>query len=1039
LHNPKFAQNKIRAARFRALCLLLLVGSLAFAQRKAAFSHRIGDDTQRGGHFTLSENPRTSVRILAVLVDFQQDNDPLTTGDGKFQLQPSPAPLIDPPPHDSAYFKNKLLFVENYFKKSSKGALTVSGDVVGERVTLSNSMAFYSPSPATQDNRKLADLAAESWRKVDSLYPGIDFSQYDAFVIFHAGVGRDVDLVSLVGENPALHDIPSLTLDSAALASALGQPTFPGFAVDSSRFFIKNAIILPETETRILSTGAGDDTIQLGINGLFAASIGSYLGLPDLFDTKTGRSGIGQFGLMDGASIFAYSGLFPPEPSAWEKITLGWTVPILIRNSASNIPVPAVGLSQSHPDTIYKIPISASEYFLVENRNRDPQGDGQRIEVITSTGDSLWRYFGTDTAGFSFYDVSGIAGSVVDVQDFDWAIIGATDGSVTYSGGGGILIWHIDDNIIGANRSTNTINADINHRGVYLEEADGSQDIGQSYEFLTPGYGTEYGDALDCWFSGNTAAYYKNTFTVNSFPNSNSNSGTASLITIKDFTARSPRMTMDVEIGNSNIHRLAGFSLSGEAAGRAGQPTASDSCVSLTIGDAVYLWGPDGKSRTADTTGLLSIAGGRLGVAIQDSSASVSIIAGAQDSMAYIWRLDLSNHSSGPVGTVPLGRRATTPPSFVSLPEDAVLFGCEDGTVQEVNVNTLARVSRSFGSSSGASIAQLPSATVAGARDYYVAAGGTLYGRSASIRFPDSSYAWDLAAATSLSGDFIAAAEVGGKRVLAVDGNLTGVKFDIVLDVDSITAISTGDIDRDGEKDIVLSAGNKIIALNRNGVTLDHFPIRLAPGRSFTGTPLIGDFNNDGIVEIASAASNGSFHVFGSNGRELDGFPIQVSSPGITSAATFKTMSGNVGFFFAGNSPETAALEFGFPFDAARILWSQYLGNPGHANAELTVTAPNPLSTEFLPKSRVYNWPNPVYGRYTHIRYYVSEDADVTVTVFDLAGAKITELRGRGVKNMDNEIQWDVTNIQSGVYLARLQADSGARNEVAIIKIAVVK
>lgn len=1024
--------------RFCTLCVLLLVGATAFAQRSVVLSHRICGDVQPKPLLARSAIPQTSVRILAVMVDFQQDRDALTTGDGTFQLQSSTAPLIDPPPHDSTYFKNKILFVENYFRKSSKGILTVSGDLISERITLSNAMAFYSPAPTAQDNRKLADLAVESWRKVDSVFPGIDFSQYNAFVIFHAGVGRDVNLVSLIGENPALHDIPSLTFDSSGFASALGQASFPGIAVDSNRVFIKNTIILPETDTRILSTGAGTDTIQLGINGLFAASIGSYLRLPDLFDTKTGRSGIGQFGLMDGASIFAYSGLFPPEPSAWEKIALGWTVPVIIRNSASGISVPAVGLSHSHPDTIYKIPMSISEYFLVENRNRDPQRDGQRIKIVTSTGDSLWRYFSADTVGFSFDDVRAIAGSVVDVEDFDWAIAGKADGSGIYDGGG-ILIWHIDEDIINAKRSTNAVNADVDHRGVNLEEADGSQDIGQAYEFLTAGYGTENGWALDCWFSGNPAFYYRNVFDKNSFPGSNSNSGTASLITIRDFSARSPRMTMTVEIGNAEIHRLGGFAFSGGAAGRLGPPTTADSCIAAVMGNAVYLWSTDGRSLSGDTTGLFSAVGGQRSIAVQDSSPAISIVAGVQDSTAYVWRLDFQSRNSSLRGIVPLGKRATTAPCFASLPANSILVGCEDGTVQEIDVDTLTPHARSSVGSSVTGMAQLPSTVTIGANEYYFTAGGTVYGRTASIRLPDSSYSWDLAAATSTTGNFIVASEKGGKRVVSLDPTLAGIRFAVALDADSITALSIGDVDRDGEKDIILSAGNRIFALNRDGIILDHFPLRLSGDATFTGTPIIGDFNNDGSTEIASTASDGTLHMFGSNGKEISGFPIQVSSRGMPSTAVFRSTSGNIGFFVAGGNGEVAAMELASPYDATHIFWSQYLGGSEHRNSQMTVLTSNPLSTEFLPKARVYNWPNPVYGKTTHIRYYVSENADVTVTVFDLAGAKITELRGTGVKNMDNEIAWDVTSIQSGVYLARVEAKDGSKDEVAIIKIAVVK
>jgi hypothetical protein len=40
---------------------------------------------------------------------------------------------------------------------------------------------------------------------------------------------------------------------------------------------------------------------------------------------------------------------------------------------------------------------------------------------------------------------------------------------------------------------------------------------------------------------------------------------------------------------------------------------------------------------------------------------------------------------------------------------------------------------------------------------------------------------------------------------------------------------------------------------------------------------------------------------------------------------------------------------------------------------------------------------------------------------------------------MDSEISWDVSNIQSGVYLARVEARGTSKSEAVIIKIAVVK
>jgi len=172
----------------------------------------------------------------------------------------------------------------------------------------------------------LADFTSEVWTIVDQLYPGFNFSDYNLFAIFHAGVGRDITLPGSLGNE---RDLPSLYLSPKALQNIYGS-SFQGFPVSGGNFRINNSMILPETESRELTSFGSTFLFEITINGLIAASVASYLGLPDLFDTETGLSAIGRFGLMDGQSIFGYNGIFPPEPSAWEKIYLGWQQPVVV-------------------------------------------------------------------------------------------------------------------------------------------------------------------------------------------------------------------------------------------------------------------------------------------------------------------------------------------------------------------------------------------------------------------------------------------------------------------------------------------------------------------------------------------------------------------------------------------------------------------------------------------------------------------------------------------------------------------------------------
>jgi len=981
--------------------------------------------------------PRDTVRILAIMVEFQTDADIQTTGDGNFQNNSTTTQLIDPPPHDSLYFKNKIQFVANYFRKVSNGKCTLTGTVYGssKRITLSKPMSSYSPLTSATNNNTLADLASESWHIADSLYPEINFQKYDVFVIFHAGVGRDLDLVSSLGFNPTPHDIPSLYLDSTAFAAALGQLSFTGFAGGS----VKNTIFLPETESRILVTGSGNDTVQLSINGMFAASIGSYLGLPDLFDTKTGRSGIGQFGLMDGAAIFAFAGLFPPEPSAWEKMYAGWLTPIPIGNSSANLFVPAVGIKYTaKQDTVYKIPITSSEYFLIENRNRNPKGTGLDITIADATG-IVSRHFDQDITGFNNWDVSGMNGSVIDVSNYDWAIVGQTDSTKKYDGGG-ILIWHIDENVIQAGMSTNSVNVNLDHRGVDLEEADGAKDIGQFYESMTAGSGTENGWPLDCWFAENSAVPYKNIFDRNSFPNSNSFSGAASLVTIKNFSPRSPRMTVTVEIGNQISHRDSLLHRAYRNTTVNSFPTSTKNHLYLPTSTGLYALNNNGQSLLGNSTDLLSAATTADGVAVTVLPDSSEIVASIQDSVLRIFKLSFHNGFSS-VDSIKktFPHRFTTSPCIAQLDSLSILVGAALGTLYQLNIHGDVISVRSVGADLS-SIALLPTASSATSYDYYYTSGNKL-GRknSLGIELANPSKSWMLAAAVSPKGNYLVAAEKNGNRVVSYNQLLSQKNYEITIPSSEINEIAVADIDGDGEKDALIQSVNSLSVINRNGFMLEGFPVQARTGLTFTGTPLVVDFNGDGKQEIVLLTDDGEMWMYDRNGKLLSGFPVQVTSSGKAFPMAYINPSNKLGIAVLSENGSFDAYLSSSSAASASFTWWQHLGDERHSSSEASVTTFIPVSTEFFPRSRVYNWPNPVYGQSTQIRYFTSEDAEVTIKILDLSGRKITELSGRGIAGMDNEMTWNVSKIHSGVYLARIEAHGMSKSDVAFIKIAVVK
>ncbi|MBI4417985.1 MAG: hypothetical protein HY563_04355 [Ignavibacteriales bacterium] len=978
-----------------------------------------------------------TVRVLGLLVEFQQDADPRTSGTGRFLTSGSPL-QIDPPPHDSAYFASKLRFLENYFGKVSNGWLTIQAELFPETVQLADSMAVYAPRGENDLNR-LARLMEDSWAAADVARPGFPFSNYDAFIIFHAGVGRDVDLVSLLGSDPTPYDIPSVTINLQTLRAYLDNPLYQGIPVAGGSFHITNSMIIPETETRVFTRGSSVDTFQLGINGLLASSFGSYLGLPDLFDTKTGRSGIGQFGLMDGAAIFAYNGVLPPELSAWEKIFLGWTTPVVLESGTTSITLPAVGLTQSGGDTVYKIPVSAHEYFLIEHRSRDPLGNGQTLSILRG-GQVVSMHFDGDTAGFAFNDVTRIYGSLIDAEDFDWALPGST--LEPGFEGGGILLWHIDETDLAAKMATNTLNADPARRTVDLEEADGSQDIGAAYDILDPGSGTENGWPLDFWYSGNSSPVYTNEFDNSTYPNTRANSGFSTFVKIRSFSPRGARMTATVSQGSESIYRVFRTA-----------PVAGAEGVRIAVTDSgIYYGGATGSagvaftgnSRTLSVDGFLGTEGSLGYLAVREGAPTY--VVSARDSTMYLRAL--SDSDADGIFDVNTLSVHTFGDSLVSGPIIAdsagiphAFAGTAQGRILTLRLDNGALHLRDWGSGPIRDLIAFPGSGPWTDELIDLTKTGLTNGSST---FP-----------LGTPGNHVRGVRFGGSDLLLVnespltvsviDRALSGTLFRFSL-ANLPFSISTGgvqslvptDLDRDGVLDIVVRLGNMLMVLNARGTLLDGFPVRFQS--EIMTEPLVADFTGDSRPDILVLTREGVLHVVDADGRVVDGFSVQVSGPVIGTPAVFRSPAGSVRIAVAPGNGALDVWEIARPYANLQREWFQERGNAAKTGVSVISTVgTGPISTSFLPSERVYNWPNPVYGPTTRIRFYTSDPARISIRILTLAGETVAELQTATSGGADEEVPWDVSGIESGIYFAHVEALGSGKHEAVVIKIAVVK
>jgi hypothetical protein len=72
-----------------------------------------------------------TIKICALRVEFQKDNDPLTSGNGLFMVDSitTDPNAIDPAPHDRTYFNDQLNAAANYYKTVTRHGILVEGVV----------------------------------------------------------------------------------------------------------------------------------------------------------------------------------------------------------------------------------------------------------------------------------------------------------------------------------------------------------------------------------------------------------------------------------------------------------------------------------------------------------------------------------------------------------------------------------------------------------------------------------------------------------------------------------------------------------------------------------------------------------------------------------------------------------------------------------------------------------------------------------------------------------------------------------------------
>lgn len=1024
--------------------------------RKIRLFERFQQNQPRPARKLMPKGKRIVQKVLALRVEFVEDDDTLTTGNGKMDLvgflEPDSGLFYDPP-HTKLYFERHLEGLNNYLKANSLGRFsiewTVKPDGFIESYQLSHEMKFYGDTTSMEGlETGLCQLLRDAI-KIADLDSTVNFAEYDHIIIFHAGSDLQSDYGNK-GNSP--FDIASATIPFGALEYYLGESY-----IQTKNGPVYTATILPEM-TRQDTMYNGEVNI-LGMTGLAGTLFHEFchlLGAYDLYDVTGWSMGVGAWSLMGyGAWLGEWSAGAPPGTvpgmlDPYHKILFGWIEPLVIDLPKESIPIFAATMDTSHfnirgdslTPIIVKVPITNTEYFLIENRQAIVKKDTIQREV--------------DTLGVDVEDGVVIA---IDYNQYDFFLPGS-----------GVLIWHIDEQVIAEFGLYNAINIDPAHKGVDLEEADGIQDFDgwynvDSYEI--------YGSKYDPFFIGG----YNNEFGPNTNPNSNSyfgktfltvkvNSGLDSVMPIsvkfdlfqpgfpknlgegiEFLAAKYGDLDLDgnyeviVPTRNSEIYawKSDGSSyIQGAFPDGLFAPAYAELYSTIAIGDVlgdekleVVSAGADGIINVFDASGNDPILYFRTNDKIRatpvladlDGDGKKEIIVGSMDMRLYAFKGDGQSISGFPIY---LGSDIRTSVAITDETDPKIVLLGSDNRLFLINKD-------------GTSVQGFPkNLSLSPLLTYSPPVVGDIDrdGNQEIVTIINSGYDYRLV-------------------VLDLAGNIKYQSRDLIQNP-AYTAPALADIDKDGFLEALVAAKNNIYAFNHNGTLVTNYPF--VHDSTYTVTEVVGgwlittdvpfvynsslvlgDINSDGVNDIIIGSPQYGILSFDTKkGKTNEYFPLMTKGA-VNSAPLLFDLDKDGDLEIAVGDDNGWFYVWSLAGDTFTV-WNEFLGNSANTGKypdELLPPIPQFADTVVKDFS-IY--PNPAKDAAV-IRYWLGSGINqVKIRIFDVAGDPVTkEFGGQTQALTENEVTINLSSIPSGVYLVRLEAKKGNDKKVLFHKLAITK
>ena len=238
-------------------------------------------------------------------------------------------------------------------------------------------------------------------------------------------------------------------------------------------------------------------------------------------------------------------------------------------------------------------------------------------------------------------------------------------------------------------------------------------------------------------------------------------------------------------------------------------------------------------------------------------------------------------------------------------------------------------------------------------------------------------------------------------------------------------SLSLIDLENDGFSEIVaVDEMGDIYGFDNNFVLKSGFPIRSNTNGPILAVNLLGD----DLPELIYQDKLGIIQILDNEGKKLDEIATSAQLKGL-------------GVYNGRHAIITSndLILFNDYKDGFLNEWNYRYSSPNNSRYLKLNT---PLESSFIiDLDQTYAYPNPSFNENVIFRIHVGLAESLNIKIFDIAGFLVENLPIdiSSSTNSIKEVHWDVSSINSGVYMARVVGTKDSKKEQKIIKVGIIK